>query len=78
MIILIHFSESGDFPNSSFHGYKGKMNYISTMNNLFAAGSDTAANTINFIIWFICKYPRVQMKLQKEIDSVVGKSRMPK
>lgn len=48
------------------------------MNNLFAAGSDTAANTINFIIWFICKYPRVQMKLQKEIDSVVGKSRMPK
>jgi len=66
-----------DDPTSSFYRNRGKLNYIAILTNLFAAGSDTTANTINFALWYLCKYPEVQRKLQKEIDAVVGKSRLP-
>ena len=75
---FIYVSECENDPNSSFHGIKGKKNFIATMSNLFAAGSDTSTNAINFILWYLCKYPNVQIRLQKEIDSVVGSSRMPR
>ena len=65
-------------PNSSFHGNRGKLNYISILTNLFAAGSDTTANAINFSLWYLCKYPNIQTKLQQEMDVVVGKGRMPR
>ena len=48
------------------------------MLNLFGAGSDSTANTINYTLWYLCKYPHTQIKVQEEIDSVVGRSRMPR
>jgi len=62
---------------SSFNGNRGKLNFISILTNLFAAGSDTTSNTILYTLWYLCKHPNVQTKLQEEIDSVVGKSRLP-
>ena len=47
------------------------------MSNLFVAGSETTSNTINYTIWYLCRYPEVQKKLQQEIDTVLGRDRPP-
>jgi len=63
--------------DSSFYGNRGKLNFISILTNLFAAGSDTTSNTILYTLWYLCKFPNVQKKLHDEIISMVGKSRLP-
>ncbi|KAG8238123.1 hypothetical protein J437_LFUL012737 [Ladona fulva] len=45
--------------------------------DLFAAGYDTTFNTITFSILFMILNPGVQLKVQEELDSVVGKDRFP-
>ena len=72
------FIDSEHDDKSSFNGNRGKLNFISILTNLFAAGSDTTSNTILYTLWYLCKHPNVQTKLQEEIDSVVGKSRLPR
>ena len=66
-----------DDANSTFNREDGKHNYIVVMTNMFVAGSETTSNTINYTLWYLCKYPEVQKKLQEEIDTVVGKDRVP-
>lgn len=46
--------------------------------DLFVAGGDTTATTLRWAFLFLCGYPQHQMKLQKEIDDVIGKHRQPK
>ena len=77
-ISLIIILDCKDDLESSFHGNRGKLNFISILTNLFAAGSDTTSNTILYTLWYFCKYPNVQNKLYDEIISVVGKSRLPR
>ena len=47
------------------------------ISNLFIAGSDTTANTIRWCVLFLLCHPKVQEKLQAEVDSVVGSDRLP-
>ena len=75
---LSNFTECKDEVNSSFNGNRGKLNFVSILTNLFAAGSDTTSNTILYILWYLCKHPNVQAKIHHEIVSVVGKSRLPR
>jgi len=39
----------------------------------FLAGIDTSRFTLTFAMMYMAKYPHIQAKAQKEIDSVVGK-----
>ncbi len=45
--------------------------------DLFTAGSETTANTLDFAILYMLRNPAVQKKVQEEIDNVVGSSRLP-
>ncbi|XP_010786443.1 cytochrome P450 2K1-like [Notothenia coriiceps] len=40
--------------------------------NLFAAGTDTTANTLQWSLLFMAKYPQFQDKVQEELSSVIG------
>ena len=45
--------------------------------DLFSAGSETTASTVRWILFYLAKYPEVQKKIQKEIDSAVPRDRLP-
>jgi len=41
------------------------------------AGSETTSNTVEFAILYLMKHPEIQQKMQAEIDTVVGRNRLP-
>ncbi|XP_042857255.1 cytochrome P450 2L1-like [Penaeus japonicus] len=47
------------------------------MADLFTAGSETTASTIRWAIYYLAKYPEIQAKVHKEIDSVVPRDVLP-
>ena len=45
--------------------------------DLFGASIETTSTTLDWILAYMAQNPSVQKKLQKEIDEVVGDSRLP-
>ncbi|NP_001397128.1 cytochrome P450 2C38 isoform 2 precursor [Mus musculus] len=52
-------------------------NLVCTINNLFAAGTETTSTTLRYALLLLMKYPDVTAKVQEEIDHVVGRHRSP-
>ena len=52
-----------------------KAAYIS--GTLLEAGSDTTSSTLYGFVLAMFQFPEVQKKVQEELDSVVGKDRLP-
>ncbi|XP_077982847.1 steroid 17-alpha-hydroxylase/17,20 lyase-like [Glandiceps talaboti] len=53
------------------------VNLRQTVIDIFGAGLDTTINTLNWCIAYLVNYPDVQIKVQNEIDDVVGQNRRP-
>ncbi|XP_071803788.1 cytochrome P450 2J5-like [Asterias amurensis] len=53
-------------------------NLVSVINDLFVAGSETTATTLRWGLLYMMLHPEVQTRVQQEIDTVVGRNRMPK
>ena len=47
------------------------------MRDLIFAGADTSAVALKYAILHIALQPEIQRKIQQEIDSVIGRSRVP-
>ncbi|XP_073481184.1 cytochrome P450 2B4-like [Aquarana catesbeiana] len=47
-------------------------NLIALVNDLFVAGMETTTTTMRWAILLMMKYPEIQKKVQKEIDSIIG------
>ncbi|XP_023151752.1 cytochrome P450 2J4-like [Amphiprion ocellaris] len=45
--------------------------------DLFGAGTDTTATTLRWGLLYMIHYPDIQMRVQAEIDAVIGSSRQP-
>ncbi len=63
--------------SDSFKGADGRTNLVSTLIDLFAAGSETTSTTLNWGMLFMISNPDVQKKVQAELDRVTGRGRMP-
>ncbi|XP_053370564.1 cytochrome P450 2K1-like [Clarias gariepinus] len=59
--------KAGD-KDSLFH----EQNLIKSVSNLFAAGTETTSTTLRWCLLLMAKYPQVQERVHKEIDSVIG------
>ncbi|XP_072195648.1 cytochrome P450 2C19-like isoform X2 [Excalfactoria chinensis] len=62
-----------DNPKSHFH----MTNLITSTFDLFIAGTETSSTTTRYGLLLLLKYPKIQEKVQEEIDRVVGRSRRP-
>ncbi|KAG1651566.1 Cytochrome P450 2C8 [Nymphon striatum] len=47
------------------------------ISDLFAAGTETGSTTISWALLFMIHHPKIQEKVQAEIDEVIGKERLP-
>ncbi|NXG44457.1 CP2CL protein, partial [Psilopogon haemacephalus] len=60
-------------PDSSFY----MKNLITSTFDLFIAGTETTSTTIRYGLLLLLKNPKIQEKVQEEIDQVIGRSRKP-
>lgn len=63
---------------SSFHGTLGLQNLRSTILDLLLAGSETTSTALTWAILYMIRYPEIQKRVQRELDQVVGSSRLPR
>ncbi|XP_033181765.1 cytochrome P450 2K1-like [Anabas testudineus] len=59
--------ESGN-TNSHFHDE----NLMTTVQNLFAAGTETTSTTLRWALLLLAKYPKIQDQVQEELSRVIG------
>ena len=50
----------------------------STIISLFGAGAETSSTSLRWAVLYMMIYPEVQDRIHKEIDSIVGRNRLPK
>ncbi|XP_038078489.1 cytochrome P450 2J6-like [Patiria miniata] len=48
------------------------------VSDLFGAGSETTATTLRWAMLYMMAYPEVQTRVQKELDDVTNRNRMPR
>lgn len=63
-------------PDESVNYYTDEQ-FIVTVKDLFLAGSETTANSMEFAILYMMLNPEVQHRVQAEIDQVIGPNRTP-
>ncbi|XP_038073303.1 cytochrome P450 2J6-like isoform X2 [Patiria miniata] len=49
-----------------------------TFGDLFGAGTETTSTTLRWTLLFMVGYPEIQTRVQKDIDRVVGRNRLPR
>ncbi|XP_054477198.1 cytochrome P450 2F3-like [Anoplopoma fimbria] len=70
---LIRSNKEKDNPTTEFI----HENLVGTVLNLFMAGTETTSSTIRYALNVLIKYPNIQEKMQKEVDTVIGQSCSP-
>ncbi|XP_022095758.1 cytochrome P450 2J6-like [Acanthaster planci] len=60
------------------HGFLSERNFAGTIIALFGAGTETTATTLQWALLYMTVYPEIQRRVQAEIDSVVGRNRLPR
>ena len=73
---LIEIQNTKD-PSSSFFGDKGINNLAANLMDLFLAGSETTSTTLTWAILYMVRNQDVQEKVQKELDKVIGRYKIP-
>lgn len=60
-----------------FEGMDHDTQIMQVMGDLFSAGMETIKTTLLWLIVFMLRNPKVKKQVQDELDSIVGRSRMP-
>ena len=51
---------------------------INSIQDMFTAGYETTAHGLAFTLGYLVQYPKYQIDIQKQLDEVVGRHRMPR
>ncbi|XP_068135959.1 cytochrome P450 2M1-like isoform X2 [Hyperolius riggenbachi] len=70
---LIQAEKEAGVKNSSFFFD----NLVATAFEMFIAGTDTTASTLQYSLLVMMKYPHIQDRIQMELDEVIGSDRLP-
>ncbi|KAJ8256708.1 hypothetical protein COCON_G00188600 [Conger conger] len=70
---LIKRDKEKDSPTNEFTD----KNLVGTVLNLFLAGTETTSTTLRYAIMILIKHPQIQERVQLEIDTVIGRERLP-
>ncbi|XP_019126967.2 cytochrome P450 2G1 [Larimichthys crocea] len=70
---LMRLDQEKHFPTTEFHFD----NLVSTVLNLYLAGTETTSSTIRFGLSVLIKHPNIQENMQQEIDAAIGQERCP-
>ena len=62
--------------NSPFYGETGELNLANVLYDLFMAGSDTTAATLNWAMLFMIHNPDIQSKVRQELNQNIGDKKM--
>ncbi|XP_068601194.1 cytochrome P450 2F3-like [Brachionichthys hirsutus] len=71
---LIRMDQEKDIPTTEFH-YE---NLVSTVLNLFLAGTESTSSTIRYALSVLIKHPNIQEKMQQEIDTLTENCNYPR
>ena len=74
---FLHQVDPNGDSSYKFYGTEGQQQLASTFFDLFAVGAETTCIALSWGILYMLRYPKVQEKVQKELDTVVGKDRLP-
>ncbi len=74
--MLIEIQNTTD-KESSFYQDVGYNHLVNTLIDLFIAGSETTSTTLTWAVLYMVREPDIQRKVQTELDTVVGGSRLP-
>ncbi|XP_072050917.1 cytochrome P450 2J4-like [Amphiura filiformis] len=69
--------ESNQKHGQDTHVMKTKTMPLTIM-GLFGAGTESTSTTLRWAVLYLMKYPEIQKRIQQEIDSVVGRNRLPR
>ena len=61
----------------SFHSVISRMTYLRGISLCSSAGVDTTSTTMSWWTLAMVAYPEIQLRAQRELDAVVGRSRIP-
>uniref|UniRef100_A0A3Q3IPC1 Uncharacterized protein n=1 Tax=Monopterus albus TaxID=43700 RepID=A0A3Q3IPC1_MONAL len=61
-------AKSSGITNSHFND----VNLMTTVRNLFIAGTETSATTLRWGLLLMAKYPKIQDQVQEEVNRVIG------
>lgn len=76
-LLEIEIAKENNVAHELFEGMDHDTQIMQVMGDLFSAGMETIKTTLLWLIVFMLRNPEVKKRVQSELDSVVGRARMP-
>ncbi|TRY81001.1 hypothetical protein TCAL_13811 [Tigriopus californicus] len=61
---------------SSFFGDQGRLNLQRSLTDIFGAGTSSGSSMLLFAFLYVIKYPKIQTRVQNEINRTIGKRKV--
>ena len=76
--IDVYLNEIDTHQKLGSNAFVNSKNLPFTVMGLFGAGSETTSTTLRWAVQYMMANPNIQDRVQEEIDSVVGRNRLPR